>query len=51
MVKFKHILHDVDTLNCTAERAYLSKSSREVAVHIAGYLAKIVKKKESRKIL
>lgn len=45
MVKLEHILHDVDTLNYTAERAYLSKSSREVAVHIAGYLAKIEKKK------
>ena len=43
--KHEHLLYDVDILSCTADTISLSENSREVAVHIAGYVAKKLKKR------
>ena len=42
--KLQHLLHDIDTLNWTADTISLSENSGEVAVHIAGYVVKNWKK-------
>ena len=45
MEKLEHLFHDVDNLSCTADTISLSENHREVAVHIAGYVAKRLKKR------
>ena len=38
--KLQHLLHDIDSLNWTADTISFSENSGEVAVHIAGYVVK-----------
>ena len=47
----EHLFHDVGTLNCTVDTISLSKKGRQVAVHIAGYVAKKIEKKKNEKRL
>ena len=43
--KLEHLLHDVDTLTYTTDTISRSENSREVAVHMAGYVSKNLKKR------
>ena len=45
----EHLFHDVGILNCTVDTISLSKNGRQVTVHIAGYVAKKLKRKRMRK--
>lgn len=45
----EHLFHDVGTLNCAVDAISLSKNGRQVAVHIAGYVAKKLQRKRMRK--
>lgn len=43
--KLELLISDIDILNCSTDTISLSDSSREVGVHIAGYVAKKLKKR------
>ena len=43
--KIDHLFHDAVTLICTVDTISLSENSREVVVHITGYVAKNWKQK------
>ena len=36
----KHLLQDIDFMNCSTDNVALSEDSREVSCHIARYIAK-----------
>ena len=40
----KHLLQDIDFMNCSTDNVALSEDSREVSCHIARYIAKTEKK-------
>ena len=41
----EHLLQDIDFMNCSTDNVALSEDSREVSCHIAGYIAKKLKKR------
>ena len=46
-VNIEHLLQDIDFMNCSTENVTLSKDSRGVSCHIAGYIAKKLKRQYS----
>ena len=41
----EHLLQYIDFMNCSTDNVALSEDSREVSCHIAGYIAKKLKKR------